>query len=95
MFDAISALIGPIPAGYEPIVYVLCVPFLMWLLGQFFGILWSLRAFFMLGDLNSLVGFVFSTFSGIFGLYIGGGILSGVFAIWLLRKIARLFDKLR
>lgn len=42
MFNAISTLIGPIPVGYEPIVYVLCVPFLMWLLGQFFGILWSL-----------------------------------------------------
>ncbi|MBQ5153925.1 hypothetical protein EGM85_11780, partial [Macrococcus caseolyticus] len=42
LFDAISALIGSIPAGYEPLIYVLCVPFLMWLLGQFFGILWSL-----------------------------------------------------
>ena len=49
----------------------------------------------MLDDLNSLVGFVFSTFSSFFGLYIGGGILSGVFALWLLRKVARLFDKLR
>lgn len=49
----------------------------------------------MLDDLNSLVGFVFSTFSGIFGLYIGGGILSGFFALCLLRKVARLFDKLR
>ena len=49
----------------------------------------------MLDNLNAIVGFVFSTFSGIFGLYIGGGILSGVFALWLLRKIARLFDKLR
>lgn len=49
----------------------------------------------MLDSLNSVVGFVFSTFSGIFSLYIGGGILSGVFALWLLRKIARLFDKLR
>ena len=26
---------------------------------------------------------------------ISGGILSGVFALWLLRKVARLFDKLR
>lgn len=49
----------------------------------------------MLDDLNAIVGFVFSTFSCIFGLYIGGGILSGVFALWLLRKVARLFDKLR
>lgn len=49
----------------------------------------------MLNDLNSVVGFVFSTFSDFFALYIGGGILSGVFALWLLRKVARLFDKLR
>lgn len=49
----------------------------------------------MLDDLNAIVGFVFSTFSGIFGLYIGGGILTGVFVIWLLRRLARLFDKLR
>ena len=46
----------------------------------------------MLDNLNSIV---FSTFSGVFGLYIGGGILSGVFALWLLRKVSRLFDKLR
>ena len=49
----------------------------------------------MLENLNSIVGFVFSTFSDFFALYIGGGILSGVFALWLLRKVARLFDKLR
>lgn len=49
----------------------------------------------MLNDLNSVVGFVFSTFSDFFALYIGGGILSGVFALWLLRKVARLFDKLK
>ena len=49
----------------------------------------------MLNDLNSIVGFVFSTFSDFFALYIGGGILSGVFALWLRRKVSRLFDKLR
>lgn len=49
----------------------------------------------MLNDLNSIVGFVFSTFSDFFALYIGGGILSGIFALWLLRKVSRLFDKLR
>ena len=48
----------------------------------------------MLNDLNSIVGFVFSTFSDFFALYIGGGILTGVFALWLLRKVSRLFDKL-
>ena len=42
MFDALTSLIGVIPTGYEPLIYVLCIPFLMWLLGQFFGILWSL-----------------------------------------------------
>ena len=49
----------------------------------------------MLNDLNSIVGFVFSTFSDFFALYIGGGILSGVFVLWALRKVSRLFDKLR
>lgn len=49
----------------------------------------------MLNDLNAIVGFVFSTFSDFFGLYIGGGILTGIFALWLLRKVSRLFDKLR
>jgi hypothetical protein len=49
----------------------------------------------VLTDLNSIVGFVFSTFSDFFALYIGGGILSGIFALWLLRKVSRLFDKLR
>lgn len=40
MFDAVSSLLGQtVPAGYEPVIYVLCVPFLMWLLAQFFGIL--------------------------------------------------------
>lgn len=49
----------------------------------------------MLNDLNSIVGFVFSTFSDFFALYIGGGILTGVLVLWLLRKVSRLFDKLR
>lgn len=49
----------------------------------------------MLDSLNLIVGFVFSTFSDVFALYIGGGVLSGVFAIWLLRKVSKLFDYLR
>lgn len=49
----------------------------------------------MLSNLNSIVGFVFSTFSDFFALYIGGGILTGVFVLWLLRKVSRLFGKLR
>lgn len=49
----------------------------------------------MLDSLNQIVGFVFSTFSQFMGLYLAGGVLTGVFAVWLLRKISRLFDKLR
>lgn len=42
MFDAVQALIGIVPAGFEPVVYVLCIPVLLWLLSQFFGLLWSI-----------------------------------------------------
>ena len=49
----------------------------------------------MLDSLNQIVGFVFSICSDVFVLYIGGGVLSGVFAIWLLRKVSRLFDYLK
>ena len=42
MFDAVQTLIGPVPAGYEPLVYVMCIPILLWLLSQFFGILWAI-----------------------------------------------------
>lgn len=49
----------------------------------------------MLDDLNAIVGFIFNTLNGVFGLYLAGGVLSGVLAIWLLRRVSRLFDKLR
>lgn len=49
----------------------------------------------MLDSLNQIVGFVFSISSDVFALYIGGGVLSGVFAVWLLRKVSKLFDYLR
>lgn len=42
MYDAVQALIGAVPAGFEPVVYVLCIPVLLWLLSQFFGLLWSI-----------------------------------------------------
>ena len=41
------------------------------------------------------MSFVFLFCSDVFALYIGGGVLSGVFAIWLLRKVSKLFDYLR
>lgn len=49
----------------------------------------------MLDALNQVVGFVFATCSDVFALYIGGGILSGVLGLWLLRKVAKLFDYLK
>lgn len=49
----------------------------------------------MLDNLNAIVGFLFNTLTTVFNLYLAGGILSGVLAIWFLRKVSRLFDKLR
>lgn len=48
----------------------------------------------MLDSLNQIVGFLFKTFDSVIGLYLAGGVLTGVFAIWLLRRVVRLFDKL-
>lgn len=43
MYNALETLIGgTIPAGYEPVIYVLCVPFIMWLMGQIIGVFVSL-----------------------------------------------------
>ena len=49
----------------------------------------------MLDDLNAIVGFLFDALTSVFNLYLAGGVLSGVMAIWLFRKVSRLFDKLR
>lgn len=48
----------------------------------------------MLESLNQIVGFLFHTFDSVIGLYLAGGVLTGVFALWLLRKVVRLFDRL-
>lgn len=48
----------------------------------------------MLDSLNQIVGFLFNTFDSVIGLYLAGGVLTGVLALWLLRKVVRLFDKL-
>jgi hypothetical protein len=55
----------------------------------------SLEGLPVLDDLNAIVGFIFNTLNSVFGLYLAGGVLSGVLAIWLLRRVSRLFDKLR
>ena len=48
----------------------------------------------MLDNLNAIVGFVFGTCTDVLALYVGGGILTGVLALWLLRRVSKLFDKL-
>lgn len=42
LYEAVVNLLGPVPVGFEPLVYVLCVPILLWLLTSVFSILWSL-----------------------------------------------------
>lgn len=48
----------------------------------------------MLDSLNQIVGFLFKSFDSVIGLYLAGGVLTGVLVLWLLRKVVRLFDKL-
>lgn len=42
LLDQIEALIGPIPVGFEPLVYIGAILVLLWLLSSVFSILWSL-----------------------------------------------------
>lgn len=49
----------------------------------------------MLDDLDAIAGFLFNALTSVFNLYLAGGVLSGVLALWLFRKVFRLFDKLR
>lgn len=48
-----------------------------------------------LADMTSLLNFCFSCFRSIFGLYTTAYILIAVFALWVVRKIFRLFEYLR
>ena len=45
-------------------------------------------------SLNQLVGTIFDFSTSIFNLYTGNILLAGVLALWLLRKIARLYRHL-
>ena len=45
IYEKLVELIGTVPAGLEPVVYVISCIVAVWLLGQFFTVLWS---FFML-----------------------------------------------
>ena len=48
----------------------------------------------MLDSLNQIVGFMFHILDSVMGLYLAGGVLTGVLCLWALRKVVRLFDKL-
>lgn len=49
----------------------------------------------MINDLNLLKDFLFTIFDHMILLYFSGGILSMVFAIYIIRKVSTLIDKLR
>jgi len=42
LYEAVLNLIGEVPVGFEPLIYALCVPVLLWLLWQAFSILWTI-----------------------------------------------------
>ena len=48
----------------------------------------------MFDDLNTLVDTIFSTLTQIFNLYTSSIVLSGVLALWLLRKAIKVFKHL-
>lgn len=47
-----------------------------------------------LGLLEDISDFLFTTMSGIFNLYTTSFILCMVLGLWVVRKVARLFDKI-
>lgn len=49
----------------------------------------------MINDLNLIKDFLFTCMDRIIVLYFSGGILSCVFAIYIINKISKLIDKLR
>lgn len=48
----------------------------------------------MLSDLSMMVDTIFQVLTSIFNLYTGTMLLSGVLALWLLRKVVSIFNKL-
>lgn len=48
----------------------------------------------MLSDLSLMLESVFNTLTQVFNLYTGSIVLTGVLALWILRKVAKLFRKL-
>lgn len=45
----------------------------------------------MFDDLSLIAGVFFDTMTQIFDLYTGSMLLSGVLALWLLRKVVKIF----
>lgn len=41
LYEALVNLIGPVPTGFEPLVYMAACLVLLWLLSSVFSILWS------------------------------------------------------
>lgn len=41
LYEAVVSLIGEVPVGYEPLIYVLCALILLWLLSSTFSILYA------------------------------------------------------
>lgn len=48
----------------------------------------------MLSDLSLMLESVFNTLTQVFNLYTGSIVLTGVLALWLLRKIVKIFKHL-
>lgn len=48
----------------------------------------------MFADLTSLVGSIFAVLTQIFNLYTGVGLLGGVLALWLIRRVVKVFRHL-
>lgn len=46
----------------------------------------------MYEQLTQILNFLWTTLDGVILLYFSGGILSVVFAVWVIRKVSRLFD---
>lgn len=45
LYEAVLNLLGEVPVGFEPLIYALCIPVLLWLLSSTFSILWSVLSF--------------------------------------------------
>ena len=41
IYDYIVQLVGEVPYGFEPVIYVVACVILVWLLSTFFSVLWS------------------------------------------------------